>query len=49
MDLTLFPYTLTPEIVAALTTIANTVGKIEGMNLLKPAPGLRRRNRIQTV
>ena len=49
MDLTLFPYTLTPEIVAALTTIANTVGKIEGMNLMKPAPGLRRKYRIQTV
>jgi len=49
MDSTLCPYTLTPEIVAALTTIANTVGKIEGMNLLKPAPRLRRKNRIQTV
>ncbi len=43
------PYQITPGILNALTSIAEHVGKLEGMNLLKPSPKLRRKNRIRTV
>ena len=43
------PYQVTPRILNILTSIAEHVGRLEGMNLLKPSPKLRRKNRIQTV
>lgn len=49
MDYTPAPYEITPEILNALASVAEQVGKLEGMNLLRPAPALRRKNRIRTV
>lgn len=43
------PYQITSRILDALTSVAEQVGKMEGMNLLKPSPKLRRKNRIRTV
>lgn len=43
------PFQVTPGIVDMLTSVAGHVGKLEGMNLLKPSPKLRRKNRIRTV
>lgn len=44
-----FPYQILPGILDKLTSVAEHVGKLEGMNLLKPLPKLRRKNRIRTV
>jgi Fic family protein len=44
-----FPYQATSDILNRLASLAEHVGKLEGMNLLKPSPKLRRKNRIQTV
>jgi Fic family protein len=43
------PYQITPRILDMLTLIAEQVGKLEGMNLLRPSPRLRRKNRIHAV
>ncbi len=43
------PYTLSPEIVALCSEIGRLVGRYEGLNLPKPAPQLRRTNRIRSI
>lgn len=49
MDNAPHPYQITSSILDSLTSIAERVGELEGMNLLKPSPKLRRKNRIRTV
>ena len=39
----------TSQVIHLLIDIAEIVGHLEGVKLLKPNPGLRRRNRIQTI
>ena len=39
----------TPQIIHLLTAIAEIVGQLEGVKILKPNPILRRKNRIQTI
>jgi len=43
------PCQITSEIVNALAEIAESIGRLEGVNLIQPGPKLRRKNRIQTI
>ena len=43
------PCHITPEIVNTLAAIAESIGRLEGVNLVQPSPQLRRKNRIQTI
>jgi len=43
------PCKITPEILNTLAAIAETIGRLEGVNLIQPSPKLRRKNRIQTI
>jgi len=43
------PYQITSEIVHSLAAIAECIGRLEGVNLTRPDPRLRRKNRIQTI
>lgn len=49
MEYGIMPYRMTSEIVNLLLTIAKSVGQIEGANLVRPLPHLRRKNRIKTI
>jgi Fic family protein len=40
---------MTPEVIGTLTVIAQRVGTLEGIKLVKPSPTLRRANRIRTI
>jgi Fic family protein len=40
---------LTPQIIHLLTSIAEIVGIVEGVKLIKPSPTLRKNNRIRTI
>jgi Fic family protein len=40
---------ITSEIVNTLAAIAKSVGQVEGVNLIRPAPQLQRNNRIRTI
>ena len=39
----------TADVIQRLTDIAKRIGQLEGINLQRPAPKLRRKNRIQTI
>ncbi len=43
------PYIINNEILALLTTISEKIGAINAYRLNKPSPGLRKRNRVQTI
>jgi Fic family protein len=43
------PCQFTSEIVNLLAAVAESVGQLEGVNLIQPGPQLRRKNRIQTI
>jgi Fic family protein len=43
------PCQITSKIVNTLAVIAESIGQLEGLNLVKPDPQLRRKNRIQTI
>jgi cell filamentation protein, protein adenylyltransferase len=49
MDTNVCSFQLTGPIVNALTSIAEMIGKLDGVNLAKPNPKLRRKNQIQTI
>jgi Fic family protein len=49
MEYDITPYQITSEIVNTLTAIAESIGQLEGVNLIQPGPQLRRKNRIQTI
>ena len=49
MNYDITPYQLTSQIVNALAAIAESVGQLEGVNLIQPGPQLRRKNRIRTI
>ena len=42
-------YRATADVIHRLTDIAKRIGQLEGINLQRPAPKLRRQNRIQTI
>ena len=43
------PCQITSKIVNTLAAIAESIGQLEGVNLIQPGPNLRRKNRIQTI
>ena len=43
------PCQFTSEIVNFLAAIAESIGQLEGVNLIQPGPQLRRKNRIRTI
>ncbi len=43
------PCQITSEIVNTLAGIAESIGQLEGVNLIQPGPQLRRKNRIRTI
>jgi len=43
------PCQFTSEIVNRLAAIAESIGQLEGVNLIQPSPQLRRKNRIRTI
>ena len=43
------PYQLTPEILRLIARISETLGKIQALKLDRPAPRLRKENRIKTI
>lgn len=45
----LTPYHATSDVIHRLTDIAKRIGQLEGINLQRPTPKLRRENRIQTI
>jgi cell filamentation protein, protein adenylyltransferase len=49
MTLNITPCKITSEIVNTLTDIAEGIGQLEGVNLIKPHPQLRRKNRIKSI
>jgi hypothetical protein len=46
-DVTL--YQITSGMVNTLAAIAESIGQLEGVNLIQPGPQLRRKNRIQRI
>ena len=40
---------ITSKILNTLAAIAESIGRLEGVNLIQPSPHLRRKNRIQTI
>lgn len=44
-----FPFQMTARLANALADIAEAVGRLAAMNLVKPDPMLRRKNRIKTI
>jgi len=40
---------ITPEMVNSVAAIAENIGQMEGVNLIRPGPQLRRKNRIRTI
>jgi Fic family protein len=49
MKYDLIPYQITSGMVNTLVAIAESIGHLEGVNLIQPGPQLRRKNRIQTI
>jgi Fic family protein len=49
MKYDLTPCQITSGIVNTLAAIAESIGQLEGVNLIQPGPQLRRKNRIQTI
>ena len=49
MKFDITPCQITSEIVNSLAAIAESIGQLEGVNLIQPGPQLRRKNRIQTI
>ncbi len=49
MKYDIIPFQITSQIVNSLATIAESIGQVEGMNLIQPDPQLRRKNRIRTI
>ncbi len=49
MEQTLSHFRATAHVIQRLTDIAKRIGQLEGINLQRPAPKLRRKNRIQTI
>jgi len=49
MEYDITPCQITSEIVNTLAAIAESIGQLEGVNLIQPGPQLRRKNRIQTI
>jgi Fic family protein len=49
MKYDLTPYQITSGMVNTLAAIAESIGQLEGVNLIQPGPQLRRKNRIQTI
>ena len=49
MESDVTPFRTTPAIVSAVAAIAQRLGRLEGVNLARPSPRLRRKNRIQTI
>ncbi len=45
----IIPCQITSEIVNTLAAIAECIGQLEGVNLIRPGPQLRRENRIRTI
>jgi Fic family protein len=43
------PCQITSEIVNTFAAIAESIGQLEGVNLIQPGPQLRRKNRIRTI
>jgi Fic family protein len=43
------PYTLTPKILTLVASISEKIGAINTSHLYKPAPELRKKNRIKTI
>jgi len=43
------PCQITSQIVNVLAAIAESIGQLEGVNLIQPGPQLRRKNRIRTI
>ena len=43
------PCQITSELVNTLAAIAESIGQLEGVNLIQPGPQLRRKNRIRTI
>jgi Fic family protein len=43
------PFQITSEIVSTVTAVAESIGRLEGLNLTRPSPQLRRKNRIQSI
>ena len=49
MKYNIAPCQITSEIVNTLAAIAESIGQLEGVNLIQPGPQLRRKNRIRTI
>ncbi len=49
MNYNITPCQITSEIVNTLAAIAESIGQLEGVNLVQPGPQLRRKNRIRTI
>jgi Fic family protein len=49
MNYDITPCQITSQIVNTLAAIAESVGQLEGVNLIQPGPQLRRKNRIRTI
>ena len=49
MKYDLTPCQITSRMVNTLAAIAESIGQLEGVNLIQPGPQLRRKNRIQTI
>lgn len=43
------PFSITPEILALIASISEKIGEVNAAHLQKPAPELRRKNRIKTI
>ncbi len=43
------PFTITPQIIAAIGQIERLIGKLEGLQHTKPQPYLRKSNRVRTI
>ena len=49
MESKITPCQVTSEVVNTLAAIAESIGQLQGVNLIQPGPQLRRKNRIQTI
>ncbi len=49
MKYNIAPCQITSEIVNTFASIAESIGQLEGVNLIQPGPQLRRKNRIRTI
>lgn len=49
MEWMITSYQISSEIVNTLASIAEKIGQVDGVNLVRPSPQLRRKNRIRTI